>query len=166
MGSWSLRLVFLGMSVVAGTAFAAQVDMPVPAPTSDHDTEATTNTVFFAGLSSDRQFNLSLELNAASSNCVEIAVGRDAVRKRRVSAIIPVVCACGMIAYAVVKNDASRVGNARSLAPVFRSQEMSLIEEYRTMQFGGGTPQLDKDVDEWLHEKFLRIVGRPMTNGK
>ena len=53
MGSWSLRLVFLGMSVVAATAFAAQVDMPVPAPTSDHDTEATTNTVFFAGLSSD-----------------------------------------------------------------------------------------------------------------
>lgn len=78
MGSWSLRLVFLGMSVVAATAFAAQVDMPVPAPTSDHDTEATTNTVFFAGLSSDRQFNLSLELNAASSNCVEIAFGRDA----------------------------------------------------------------------------------------
>ena len=40
------------------------------------------------------------------------------------------------------------------------------IEEYRTVQFGGGTPQLDKDVDEWLHEKFLRIVGRPMANGK
>ncbi|MGN0876141.1 MAG: hypothetical protein ACI4TC_02620, partial [Kiritimatiellia bacterium] len=78
MGSWSLRLVFLGMSVVAATAVAAQVDMPVPAPTSDHDTEATTNTVFSAGLSSDRQFNLSLELNAASSNCVEIAFGRDA----------------------------------------------------------------------------------------
>lgn len=37
------------------------------------------------------------------------------------------------------------------------------VEEYRTVQFGGGTPQLDKDVDEWLHEKFLRIVGRPMT---
>ena len=55
---------------------------------------------------------------------------RDAVRKRRVSAIIPVVCACGMIAYAVVKNDASRVGNARSLAPMVRSQEMSLIEPW------------------------------------
>ena len=40
------------------------------------------------------------------------------------------------------------------------------IEEYRTVQFGGGTPQLDKDVDEWLHEKFLRLVGRPMANGK
>ena len=40
------------------------------------------------------------------------------------------------------------------------------IEEYRTVQFGGGTPQLDKDVDEWLHEKFLRRVGRPMANGK
>ena len=53
MDSWSLRLVFLGVSVVAATAFAAQVDMPVPSPTSDHDTEATTNTVFSAGLSSD-----------------------------------------------------------------------------------------------------------------
>ena len=53
MGSWSLRLVFLGVSVVAATAFAAQGDMPVPSPTSDHDTEATTNTVFSAGLSSD-----------------------------------------------------------------------------------------------------------------
>ena len=40
------------------------------------------------------------------------------------------------------------------------------IEEYRTVQFDGGTPQLDKDVDEWLHEKFLRLVGRPMKNGK
>ena len=82
MDSWRLRLVFLGMSVVVATAFAAQVDMPVPAPTSDHDTEATTNTVFFAGISSDRQFNLSLELNAASSNCVEIAFGRDNLREK------------------------------------------------------------------------------------
>ena len=26
--------------------------------------------------------------------------------------------------------------------------------------------EIEKDVDEWLHEKFLRIVGRPMANGK
>lgn len=78
MGSWSFRLVSLGASFVTAAAFAAQHDMLVPAPTSDHDTEATTNTVFFAGFSSDRQFNLSLELNAASSNCVEIAFGSDA----------------------------------------------------------------------------------------
>lgn len=26
--------------------------------------------------------------------------------------------------------------------------------------------EIEKDVDEWLHEKFLRLVGRPMANGK
>ena len=40
------------------------------------------------------------------------------------------------------------------------------IERCRTEYYGGLTPQLDKDVDEWLHEKFLRLVGRPMANGK
>lgn len=38
------------------------------------------------------------------------------------------------------------------------------IEECRSIQFGDGIPQLEKEVDDWLKEKFLRIVGRPMRN--
>ena len=77
MNSWIYHLVLLGTSVMAATAFAARDVLPVPPPMPFHDTEASTNAMFHAGLSSDRQFNLSLELNAAASNCVEIAFGRD-----------------------------------------------------------------------------------------
>lgn len=77
MNSWFLHLVLLGAFVMAATAFAAHDVVPAPPPTSFHDTEASTNAMFHAGLSSDRQFNLSLELNATASNCVEIAFGWD-----------------------------------------------------------------------------------------
>ena len=73
MTSWFLHLVLLATSVMTATASAARDVLPVPPPTSFHDTEASTNATFHAGLSSD----LSLELNATASNCVEIAFGRD-----------------------------------------------------------------------------------------
>ena len=48
----------------------------------------------------------------------------------------------------------------------FCEEAIRQIEQRRAACEGEGSPRIEKDVDEWLHEKFLRLVGRPMKNGK
>ena len=56
----------------------ASPGVAVPPPSDFVDTEAETNVVFDAGDAYARRFDLALELNAAASNSVVVAFGRDA----------------------------------------------------------------------------------------
>ena len=59
-------------------ALAERIDPPVLAPSAFADTEASTN-IAIAPLVGGRSFTVSLSLDATASNCVEVAVGHDAV---------------------------------------------------------------------------------------
>lgn len=61
--------------VLAGATSAATVGGPALSPFAD--TESSTNVVFSVGNGDTRKFNLSIELNAASSNNLVVAFGRD-----------------------------------------------------------------------------------------
>ena len=73
------RLLFPAvlLLVLAGVARAERIVPPALAPSAYADTEASTN-IAIAPLVGGRSFTVSLSLDAAASNCVEVAVGRDA----------------------------------------------------------------------------------------
>ena len=62
---------------LAGVARAERIVPPALAPSAYADTEASTN-IAIAPLVGGRSFTVSLSLDAAASNCVEVAVGHDA----------------------------------------------------------------------------------------
>ncbi len=61
----------------ANTIFAERIALRELPPSAFADTEASTN-IAIAALDASRSFSVSLALDAAASNCVEIAVGHDA----------------------------------------------------------------------------------------
>ncbi len=66
------------MVVFAGvTAFAERIALPTFPSSTFADTEGSTN-IAIAALNASRSFSVSLSLDAAASNCVEVAVGHDA----------------------------------------------------------------------------------------
>ena len=69
---------FLLFGTISATAFAERIAPPTPPASPFADTEASTNIVLSV-LGVSRSFSISLSLDAAASNCVEVAVGRDAV---------------------------------------------------------------------------------------
>ena len=63
--------------VISANAFAERLAPPPLAPSAFADTEASLN-IAIAPLVGGRSFTVSLSLDAAASNCVEVAVGHDA----------------------------------------------------------------------------------------
>ena len=72
------RFIFpLVFSVLSAVVSAERIAPPTLPPSAFADTEASTN-IAIAALDASRSFSVSLALDAAASNCVEIAVGHDA----------------------------------------------------------------------------------------
>ena len=63
--------------VTATVSLAERIAPPTLAPSAFSDTEASTNIVI-SPLAGGCSFTISLSLDATASNCVEVAVGRDA----------------------------------------------------------------------------------------
>ena len=74
MRRFFFTLVF---SVLSAVVFAERIALPTLLPSPFADTEASTN-ISMAALDASRSFSVSLSLDAAASNCVEVAVGADA----------------------------------------------------------------------------------------
>ena len=72
---FGLAAAILSLGLVAGAAELIVSGLPA---SEFVDTEVSTNVVFSTGSSAVRTFTLSLELNAAVSNNVAVAFGRDA----------------------------------------------------------------------------------------
>ena len=72
-----MRFVLFVFALLPLAAMARSVEVPTLAPSAFADTESVTNVVFDAGGVDDRQFDLSVALEAAVSNNVEVAFGRD-----------------------------------------------------------------------------------------
>ena len=70
--------IALWITVVCATSFAERIVPPVLSPSTFADTEASTN-IAISPLAGGRSFTVSLSLDATASNCVEVAVGHDAV---------------------------------------------------------------------------------------
>ncbi len=75
MQQFILPLLFF---VLSSVAFAERVAPPTLPSFTFADTEASTN-IAISVLDASRSFSVSLSLDAAASNCVEVAVGHDAV---------------------------------------------------------------------------------------
>ena len=72
------RFIFpLVFSVLSAVVSAERIAPSALAPSAYADTEASTN-IAIAALDASRSFSVSLSLDAAASNCVEVAVGHDA----------------------------------------------------------------------------------------
>ena len=71
-------MVIVGIAVLAIPALAARVAAPLPPSSPYADTESVTNVTFGAGVPGDNVFAMSLELDASTSNNVEVAFGCDA----------------------------------------------------------------------------------------
>ena len=71
-----LLLATVALRCAAGTRFAP----PTLPPSVWADTEVSTNLVFDAGAAEDNTFRLTIELDAAPSNCVQVAFGVDTDR--------------------------------------------------------------------------------------
>ena len=72
----NLKLTLLAM-LLPLAANAARVALPAPAPSPFADTEAATNGVVCAVDAADNRFSVSLELDAATNNCVLVEFGVD-----------------------------------------------------------------------------------------
>ena len=72
----NLKLTLLAM-LLPLAANAARVALPAPAPSPFSDTEAATNGVVCAVDAADNRFSVSLELDAATNNCVLVEFGVD-----------------------------------------------------------------------------------------
>ncbi len=70
-------IIFVVVVIAGFAAFAERITSPTLPPTPFADTEASTN-IAIAVLDASRSFSVSLSLDAAASNCVEVAVGVDA----------------------------------------------------------------------------------------
>ena len=70
-------IIFVVVVIAGFAAFAERITPPTLPPTPFADTEASTN-IAIAVLDASRSFSVSLSLDAAASNCVEVAVGVDA----------------------------------------------------------------------------------------
>lgn len=68
---------FILFCVLSANAFAERLDPPTLSPSAFADTETSTN-IAIVPLVDGRSFTVSLSLDAAASNCVEVAVGHDA----------------------------------------------------------------------------------------
>ena len=69
----------LALMAIPGMAIAASLLSPPTLPESAFaDTEVETNLVFDAGTALDKKWRLSIELDASTGNCVEVAFGTDA----------------------------------------------------------------------------------------
>lgn len=73
-----MRLAFpLVLALFSSAVQAAVLTVPELPPSAFADTEVSTNVAFVAMGPGDRLFSLSLVLDAAASNAVEVAFGRD-----------------------------------------------------------------------------------------
>ena len=73
------QFIFLPVfAVLSAVVSAERIAPPTLAPSAYADTEASTN-IAIAVQDASRSFSVSLSLDASSSNCVEVAVGHDAM---------------------------------------------------------------------------------------
>ena len=73
-----LRMIPFATLICSAAAFASAVDVTGLSVSTCVDTESSTNVVFSTGCAEVRTFNLSFELDAAQSNNLTVAFGRDA----------------------------------------------------------------------------------------
>ena len=73
-GAVILVVAFLGFSAFAG----ARVVVPSLPEAAMPLAEVETNVVFSTGVATDNKWTLTIERDAATSNCVEVVFGRDA----------------------------------------------------------------------------------------
>ena len=74
----NLKLTLLAMLLpLAANAARVALPAPAPAPSPFADTEAATNGVVCAVNAADNRFSVSLELDAATNNCVLVEFGVD-----------------------------------------------------------------------------------------
>ena len=71
------HMLLLASGLAAAAAAGAEIDVGRLPESGYADTEASTN-IAIAALDASRSFSVSLSLDAAVSNCVEVAVGHDA----------------------------------------------------------------------------------------